>query len=299
MFKKISIPLKYIINHPLTKENKVSGIIRFIKWQLSSRINSGAHIVNWIGGLKLSVTKSMHGATGCIYVGLPEFRDMAFLLHYLKKDSFFIDIGANIGVYTLLASGVNKCNSICIEPIPKTFNYLKKNIELNNLQDKVTCLNIGLSKEKDNLYFTKDKDTVNHVVGKESDNTIKVDVDTLDNIIPENFSAETLIKLDVEGFEYNVLKGGNKFLQNDHLKAIIVELNGSSDRFGFKDAMVDEELVKHGFSKFDYNPFDRNLTKIEQFHSEENTLYIRDSEVESVKLKVKKAPPFQLLNKLI
>ncbi len=296
---KILIPIIYILNHPLTKGNPIAGFLRFLNWQLKSRLAKKTLDVNWIENLKLSLSQGMHGATGCIYVGLPEFRDMAFLLHYLKKDSFFIDIGANIGVYTLLASGVKKCNSICIEPIPKTFNSLKKNITLNNIDDKVTSLNIGLSKEKSNLYFTKDKDTVNHVVDNESKNTIKVDVDTLDNIIPKNLSLDTLIKLDVEGFEYNVLKGGSKFLQTKQLKAIIVELNGSSDRYGFKDSMVDEELVKNGFSKFDYNPFDRSLTKITQFHNEENTLYIKNSEVESIKIRIKSAKPIKVLNKII
>lgn len=47
----------------------------------------------------------MTGATGNIYVGLHEFEDMAFLLHVLRRTDLFVDVGANIGSYTILAGG--------------------------------------------------------------------------------------------------------------------------------------------------------------------------------------------------
>jgi FkbM family methyltransferase len=299
MINKLSIPLKYIAKHPLTKEHKWSGFYRFFIWQFKSRLGTGPIIINWLGNLKLSVSKSMHGATGCIYVGLPEFRDMAFLLHFLNPESLFIDIGANIGAYSLLAAGKNNAKTISIEPIPQTFNFLEKNINLNRLENHVSCLNIGLSNQKGELYFTKDKDTVNHVVENKSKNTVTVKVNTLDNILDEKINTDTLIKLDVEGFELNVLNGSGKTLQNKHLKAIIVELNGSSKRYGLDDSMVDEILMTNGFNKYDYNPFNRQLNPLDMFHEEENTLYIKSSEVEYVKQQIKKSPPFQVLNKSI
>ncbi|WP_170228032.1 FkbM family methyltransferase [Vicingus serpentipes] len=297
MIKKLSIPLKYIANHPLTKSNKWSGYFRFFKWQL----NAKAHVqtINWFGDLKLNINKSMHGATGCIYVGLPEFNDMSFLLHFLKRDSFFIDIGANVGVYTLLASGHNKCQSISIEPIPQTYQYLNKNIELNQLKDKVNCLNIGLSKQEEELYFTNDGDTVNHVVPNKANNTTTVKVDTLDQIFPQQITNDILLKIDVEGFEYNVLKGGNKVLKNKNVKAIIIELNGCSDRYGLNDGMVDELLIQNGFKKYDYNPFERSLTVLEKFHTEENTLYLRESALEEISSQLKSATPFIIYGKNI
>lgn len=299
MLKKISIPIRYIWKHPITKNNKFIGLSRFIIWQLKSRVNTNSHIINWIGNVKLSVNKSMHGATGCIYVGLPEFNDMSFLLHFLKPDSFFIDIGANIGVYSLLASGIKKCNTISIEPIPQTYNYLNKNIEINHLEKKITSLNIGLSYQEGELYFTSDKDTTNHVVETKTEKTIKINVNTLDNIFPKDISNDILIKLDVEGFEYNVLKGGNNLLKNTYLKAIIVELNGCSERFGLNDGMVDEVLVYNGFKKFNYNPFKRELTEIEKFHTIENTLYLRNSAIAEIKQQLKNAEPYKIFNKTI
>lgn len=297
MINKLSIPLKYIANHPLTKDNKWNGFARFLKWQIKA--NTQSQIIPWIHNLKLSVNKSMHGATGCIYVGLPEYNDMSFLLHFLKPDSFFMDIGANVGVYTVLASGYKKCNSISIEPLPKTYSFLKKNIEINKLNDKVNCLNIGLSNQQEELYFTNDGDTVNHVVNEAGKNTTTVHVDTLDHIFPKNISTDILLKIDVEGFEYNVLKGGTQALLNQHVKAIIIELNGSSERYGLNDNMVDEILNENGFEKYDYNPSKRTLSILNKFHTEENTLYLRASQVGEISTRLKNAPAFTIYGKTI
>ena len=73
----------------------------------------------------------MTGATGNIYAGLHEFNDMAFCLHLLRSGDLFVDVGANIGSYTVLASKVAGANSITLEPVPQTFERLKRNVNIN------------------------------------------------------------------------------------------------------------------------------------------------------------------------
>ncbi|MBW6481532.1 MAG: FkbM family methyltransferase [Vicingaceae bacterium] len=299
MFKKIAVPIRYIYTHPLTKDSKFSALLRFFNWQITSRLSKNSQQVKWMGDIKLSMQKEMHGATGCIYVGLPEFNDMSFLLHFLDAKSNLIDIGANVGVYSLLSAGVQKSKTIAIEPIPQTFQYLTTNIQLNQLENLVTAYNIGLSDKKGELHFTKDKDTINHVTAIKSENTISVNVDTLDNLLANTDLSSTLIKLDVEGFEYHVLSGGTNTLNNENVMALIVELNGSGDKYGLNDEMVDKQLLTYGFEKYDYNPFTRELKVLTKFHDKANTLYIRNSKLSVVKEKLKAAPPFQILNKTI
>ncbi len=296
MLKKILIPFRFIKNHPLTKDAPLKAFLRFVKWQISSLKSQKMIVFEWVNGLKLNVKKGMHGATGCIYVGLPEFDDMSFLLHFLNKQDQFLDIGANIGVYSLLASGINKCNTISFEPVPSTFKYLVDNIEINQLGNAIDAKNIGLSSKEDNLFFTKSQDTVNHVVEFESDDTVKVSVQALDQIsIPQDIK-DILIKLDVEGFELNVLNGAINLLADSRLKALIVELNGSGEKYGFKDSEVDKKLMENGFIRFDYNPFKRSLSSKDRFNKEGNTLYIRSSEVDYVTAKLIKANSFEVLN---
>lgn len=107
---------------------------------------------------KLIVKNGMAGATGNLYAGLHDFEDMAFLLHLLRAEDLFGDIGANIGAYTILASGVVKAKSITVEPIPHTFNHLKHNIQINDLERLVTAYNKGVGALEGNLRFTKNFD---------------------------------------------------------------------------------------------------------------------------------------------
>ncbi|MEJ7626598.1 MAG: FkbM family methyltransferase [Ferruginibacter sp.] len=89
----------------------------------------------------------MAGATGNIYMGLHEFPDMGFLLHFLRSEDLFFDIGSNIGSYTILASGQVGAKTFAFEPVPSTFSALHKNILANNLESivrafkTIACIN--------------------------------------------------------------------------------------------------------------------------------------------------------------
>jgi FkbM family methyltransferase len=267
--------LKFITNHPLNRENKVKAIIRFIRWQISVRLNPYPIIFPYAEKTKLIISRGMHGATGNLYCGLDEFEEMAFLLHFLRKDDLFIDIGANVGSYTLLASNEVGAETISIEPIPVTYKKLKENIWLNNLENKVKTLNIGLGSEKGVLKFTKALDTINHVATENEPDTIDVQIEKFDGII--NFQKPTLIKIDVEGFETEVLNGMGDALLNPYLKGIIIELNGSGNRYGFKEDEIHKKLISHNFKSFNYSPFKRKLVKTDSFGSG-NTIYIKDTD---------------------
>ena len=74
-----------------------------------------------------------------------------FFCIFLRPSDLFIDIGANVGSYTILASSEINAKTIAIEPVPSTFENLIDNISINKMQEKVKALNIGLgSKEWEN-----------------------------------------------------------------------------------------------------------------------------------------------------
>jgi len=281
--------LKFIYGHPLNKENKVGSILRFIKWQLNSRLGGGSFVYNWINDSKLIIKNGMTGATGNIYVGLMEYEDMSFLLHYLQEDDLFYDVGANIGVYTVLASKVKKARTICFEPLPNTYEKLLDNIQINRL-DNVISKNIGLSFEPSKLYFTTTKDTMNSVALESDKEKQEVDVDTLDNISQE-YGIPKMIKIDVEGYETNVLKGANSILKSDTLEVIILELNGSGKKFGFNDDDIHNNLLEYGFLPYTYNPFDRKIIKLETYGTH-NTIYIKNKILKKVDNIIKSCEKF-------
>jgi FkbM family methyltransferase len=277
MLKKIYAILKYINKHPLAGKHRSLAYYKFFSWQIVQFLKPRERVVKFTSDSSLLVSKGMTGATGNIYLGLHEFNDMGFLLHFLRPNDLFYDVGANIGSYTVLASAHCKANTISFEPIPSTYSSLIKNIRLNNISNLVVAKNIGLGKNKTVLKFTTSLDTVNHVIsGGESSvvNAVEVQVETGDTILQES-RCPILMKIDVEGFETDVLKGMPNLLSNLELKAIIIELNGSGGRYGFDEFEIHTTLLNLGFKPSEYNPFERTIKMIDGFGSF-NTIYIRD-----------------------
>ncbi|WP_276482474.1 FkbM family methyltransferase [Paraflavitalea pollutisoli] len=266
--------LKFIYNHPFNDDNKLGAIARFIKWQIGTRLNPYPVVYPYTEHTRFLIWKGLSGATGNLYCGLLEFGDMAFLLHVLRPDDAFVDIGANVGAYTILAAGEIGAKTTAIEPIPSTFQHLTGNIRINNIGDKVNALNIGLGKERSVIKFTRSHDTVNHVATANETDTVDVQVDKLDNVIDK---VPFVIKIDVEGFETEVLNGANRTLENGDLKAIIIELNGSGERYGYDEQLIHAKLLGFGFKPFEYDPMKRQLISLTTYGMH-NTIYIRDVE---------------------
>jgi FkbM family methyltransferase len=214
---------------------------------------------------------------------------MAFLLHFLREEDFFADIGANVGSYTVLAAGVCKSKTLAAEPLPDTFKILKDNVLLNHLEEKVILKNIGIGEKNGKLFFTKSLDTMNHVATAGETDTLEVPVRTLDEILPE---TPQLVKIDVEGFEMAVLRGVSETLENPSLKALIIEINKSSERYGHSSQEVHELLVEQNFRPFEYEPFSRKLSPLAG-PNEGNTLYLRD--LDFVKKRLETAKKIKVL----
>lgn len=183
--------LKFIYNHPFNSDDRLGALLRFVKWQINTRLNPYPVVYSYTENTKFLMAKGLTGATGNLYCGLAEFGDMSFLLHALRPEDTFLDVGANVGAYTILAAGEIGARSVSVEPIPSTFNNLVNNIRLNNFQEKVRALNIGLGNDKGVIKFTRSHDTVNHVATAHETDTVDVPVDKLDNIVsdaPTNMS---------------------------------------------------------------------------------------------------------------
>jgi FkbM family methyltransferase len=269
--------IKFIANHPLNAEHKLSAMIRFAKWQLCSRLVPGAIVYDWINGSKFLVKTGETGLTGNIYTGLHEFPDMAFLLHFLRAEDLFVDIGANVGSYTILACSAIGARGIAFEPVPSTYRRLVENMRLNHLDEKVKCINKGVGAQQGAIDFTSDTDTTNHALasGEHCDNKVVVEVTQLDKALFGEHPS--LIKIDVEGYETPVLEGAQEALEKQTLNAVIMELNGSGCRYGFDESKILELMLGNGFRTYSYDPFNRKLINLDGKNlNSGNTLFIRD-----------------------
>jgi FkbM family methyltransferase len=279
--------IKFITEHPLNRERKLSSIVRFAKWQIGSRLVPGAVVYDWVNGSKFLVKTGETGLTGNIYTGLHEFPDMGFLLHFLRAEDLFVDIGANVGSYTILACSAVGARGVAFEPVPSTYKRLVENMRLNHLDEKVRCINKGVDATSGTIAFTSGGDTTNHALASDEqcDNKITVEVTSLDTALCGE--VPSLIKIDVEGFETPVLEGAHETLKNQTLNAVIMELNGSGARYGFDESQILNLMFSHGFKTYSYDPFCRALINLEGKNFDSgNTLFIRDTSFVEDRLRV-------------
>ena len=120
--------------------------------------------------------------------------------------------------------------------------------------------------------FTNDLDTVNHVSKVKDKNTIELDVDTLDNFIDFK-NKNVFIKIDVEGYELNVLKGSLDLLSSNQVFGILVETNDSSDMYDIKSDEIFNLLSNYGFKPVDYD-FENNT--IASYKKNDNTIFVKN-----------------------
>jgi len=260
----LSISARYFATHPLTRDAPLKAWLRFASWQLRSRLG-GEILLQWVGGQRLAVRRGMRGATGNIYAGLHEFSDMMVPLHLLREGDLFLDIGANVGTYAVLASGVCRATTWAFEPDSNTAQHLRRNLSVNQLGDLVTVHECALGSTSRVVAFTVGRDTVNKVADVHDMNVRMVRQERLDNFI--GAFQPIMMKLDVEGYEESVLRGALALLANPCLKVIEMETVTPA---------IERMMLGNQFERAYYDPFGRALHRNPISLKSSNSLYVRD-----------------------
>jgi FkbM family methyltransferase len=263
---------RFFSTHPLTRNAPLAGWARFASWQIRSRLQ-GEIIVDWIEGQRLAVRRGMTGATGNVYAGLHEFTDMMLALHFLREGDLFLDIGANIGSFTILASGVRGADSWAFEPDLGTAACLDRNIDLNNLRGRVKVFKTALGDSDGTVRFTRGLDTINHVVTDATQETHEVPSARLDTTLGD--ARPAMIKIDVEGYEEAVLRGAARTLACDSLKLIEIETITPE---------IATTIENHGFVRRFYDPFTRRLMETSTGLPQSNAIFVRDADIVAARL---------------
>jgi FkbM family methyltransferase len=151
------------------------------------------------------------------------------IINELKQDMVCIDLGSNIGYYAVIESNIiGKSGKIfAIEPSPINFPILKVNLE-NQKNNNFSAYNIAIGDKNEEMEFiisTKSnwsKIRMNNEKVNSDDKIIKIPVKTLDYFVNENnIKKIDILRMDVEGFEYNILLGANEVLEKFKPKLFI------------------------------------------------------------------------------
>jgi FkbM family methyltransferase len=174
------------------------------------------------------------------YDGVYERGTVELVSALLEPGLGFIDVGAHVGQYTLLASHrVTSSGEVhSFEPTPATFALLSNNVRLNDLRNvRVNAIALSDAERSVSLYLSdaahEGFNSLRPPYQCDSGRTCQVVCTTLDAYVNKNVSRVDLIKMDVEGAECEVLQGATSLLGSPLRPLILLEFNpGALRAFG-------------------------------------------------------------------
>ncbi|MCU0544676.1 MAG: FkbM family methyltransferase [Oscillatoriaceae cyanobacterium Prado104] len=185
-----------------------------------------------------------------------ELEMQLFVMEIVKPGDTFVDIGANLGMLTLMAARcVTETGTVhSFEPNPLIFKRLQKNITDNELQ-QVTLHNCGLGDRQTELTLTivnEEFDMGTFTEIPEQDRSLitsqyQLPVYRGDDILPEELPGTTFIKIDVEGFEPLVIRGLDRTIKRWHPVFLIEVVPEYLERGGSSPEELRELMESYGY----------------------------------------------------
>ncbi len=210
-----------------------------------------------------------------------------YALQRLYHPKCIIDIGANIGYFTLYCNRIlnqSDCQYYCLEPIPETFKYLKNNLHLNNITNAIAC-NIGLSDTEQEMLINYNSSncgssSLMNIIDHKTTSKILCKFTTLDNFVDTyNIRRVDLIKCDVEGAEKLVFEGGGGVLLKDQPIIYCEMLRKWTAKFNYHPNDIINKLNGYGYHCYALNIDQiRPIKTVNENTTETNYLFITNSD---------------------
>ena len=164
---------------------------------------------------------------------------------FIKKANYCIDIGAQIGCFSLYAMKVNPRlkKVLSFEPASSNYKLLQENISLNGLETKIIPFNHAISdKRGKSKLFLSDKNSGGHSLIFKTGNSETVNVESINSVFKENKLEDNIfVKLDCEGAEYEIVLG----MKENYFKKVNAIIMEYHDKSKLKEIM--QKLSSNGF----------------------------------------------------
>ncbi|MCA9102308.1 MAG: FkbM family methyltransferase, partial [Planctomycetales bacterium] len=178
---------------------------------------------------------------------------VAAMKDFLRPGGTFVDVGAHVGYFTLLGARLvsNTGCVVAVEPDAGNAESLRRNLALNDYTH-VRIEQVALGRETGTAELFIAADSGQHSLLARSDQSVKVDVRTLDDLWSSNEAPPIdVIKIDVEGAELDMLRGARDTLRRS---ADIVVLMDVHPRLGVVPGEVLAELAEVGLQAYHVRP---------------------------------------------
>lgn len=250
MIRELATFVRHALHHPSPWPNRAAALVRFGARQVHKRLVRAPLHVTW-EGFELEVPPEAKFAAAAFYFGRPDWWEFAFIEKLLRAGDTAADVGANVGIYTLfLAKCVGAGGRVhACEPDPANLVLLKRQVERNQLS-QVQLVEAAVGDRVGVARFAAGQDTVGHLATGPGPGTIEVPLTTLDAVYPE--AGPVFVKVDVEGFELDVVRGAQRLMARGRPLAWQLELLDHGP--GRRPDDVARLLRDHGYAFFRYDP---------------------------------------------
>jgi FkbM family methyltransferase len=246
--------LRVVLQHPSGIDNRLAALGRFLVRQTHKRVVGGPLIVRW-EGLRLAVAPHASAAAAAYYLGRPDWWEFDFLEHFLRPADHVLDVGANVGVYSLfMAKLVGRAGAvIACEPDPESVIGLRENLVRNHLLH-VRVAEAAVGDREGPVSFLSGRGTQSRVGDEAEGATLAARMTTVDALCRE--AAPVFIKVDVEGFEDAVVRGAHGIMQRGLPKVWQLEVDPGR---AAQHARLEAALKPFGYRSFVWEPAARAL----------------------------------------
>lgn len=240
-----------VFNAPLNEKNYLRTLLVLVWWKINQIIFKLPALVEIAPERYCICFPGSSFGSLIVYTKRPEYLEMKLTELLLKDQSSFIDVGAGIGDFSLIASSkINKGHILALEPAQEPLNALKRNIALNSLGSLITVINEVASDKIGSINFEESSVSEISHIGN-GPRSIQKKTTTIDELIRKfKLNYVDLVKIDVEGAESLVVGGLKKSLKKGVVGCLIIELNANAEKFrGSKNKTINL-LINNGFHVF-------------------------------------------------
>lgn len=247
-----------VASSPLAKQRRVRALVRLWAWEVWRRLVRRPIEIIFDNGVRLQFPPATMLAGVVAATGSHEPMEQTFLLHVLRPGDLAVDVGANVGIYSLTLAGLG-VKVWAFEPSSAIRPSLVNNVQLNSAEDSVRVLPFALGAENGRALFTADLEGTNHLVtGHVLGPTEAVEIRTLDDVVADPATGLTgedifFLKVDAEGEDESVLLGAQELLARCHPVVIVETWDGGRS--------VRTLLASHGYRVYRYEVGRRKLVE--------------------------------------
>jgi len=232
--------VRYVWGHPANSGRRVRAVLRAARYQAQARLLRRRAMARLGERSLLWVDPHRTAASMVLYANPPDLPEMLVWRRALRDGGLFVDVGANVGTYTIWAAELG-AEVIALEPAADTFRLLRENIALNGYQ--VSAVQAAAGSHCGTARFTSGLDAGNTLA---PDGSVVTQLVTVDSLVGDRRVSG--MKVDVEGFEIDVLSGAARALADQRIGLIQIEWNEMSTvAVGTDRGPVAELLAGYGY----------------------------------------------------